>query len=81
MAYDFLFLDEAQVLKNTQTKDCSRRMVCGASSFLCQVPHRKHLGSCGLSFKLIPGALASKRRVYEYRLTGGTVYQALRHEA
>ncbi len=37
MAFDFLFLDEAQVMKNAQTKIAQESPVCGASSLLCQV--------------------------------------------
>ena len=34
MAFDFLFLDEAQVMKNAQNQDCSDlETICGAVSF------------------------------------------------
>ena len=63
MAFDFLFLDEAQVMKNAQTKIAqSLRQFVVPAVLLCQVPHRKSFRELWSIFQIVlPGLLPVKR--------------------
>lgn len=64
MAFDFLFLDEAQVMKNAQTKIAQslRRFVVPAVFALSGTPIENHLGELWSIFQIVlPGLLPSKK--------------------
>ncbi len=64
MAFDFLFLDEAQVMKNAQTKIAQslRQFVVPAVFALSGTPIENHLGELWSIFQIVlPGLLPSKK--------------------
>ena len=64
MAFDFLFLDEAQVMKNAQTKIAQslRQFVVPAVVALSGTPIENHLGELWSIFQIVlPGLLPSKK--------------------
>ena len=64
MSFDFLFLDEAQVMKNTQTKIAQtlRQFVVPAVFALSGTPIENHLGELWSIFQIVmPGLLPSKK--------------------
>ena len=64
MAFDFLFLDEAQVMKNAQTKIAQslRQFVVPAVFALSGTPIENHLGELWSIFHIVlPGLLPSKK--------------------
>ena len=64
MAFDFLFLDEAQVMKNAQTKIAQslRQFVVPAVFALSGTPLENHLGELWSIFQIVlPGLLPSKK--------------------
>lgn len=64
MAFDFLFLDEAQVMKNDQTKIAQslRQFVVPAVFALSGTPIENHLGELWSIFQIVlPGLLPSKK--------------------
>ena len=65
MAFDFLFLDEAQVMKNAQTKIAQslRQFVVPAVFALSGTPIENHLGELWSIFQIVlPGLLPSKKK-------------------
>ena len=66
MAFDFLFLDEAQVMKNAQTKIAQslRQFVVPAVFALSGTPIENHLGELWSIFQIVlPGLLPSKKEL------------------
>ena len=64
MAFDFLFLDEAQVMKNAQTKIAQslRQFVVPAVFALSGTPIENHLGELWSIFQIVlPGLLPNKK--------------------
>lgn len=64
MAFDFLFLDEAQVMKNAQTKIAQtlRQFVVPSVFALSGTPIENHLGELWSIFQIVmPGLLPSKK--------------------
>ena len=64
MAFDFLFLDEAQVMKNAQTKIAQslRQFVVQAVFALSGTPIENHLGELWSIFQIVlPGLLPNKK--------------------
>ena len=64
MAFDFLFLDEAQVMKNAQTKIAQslRQFVVPSVFALSGTPIENHLGELWSIFQIVlPGLLLSKK--------------------
>ena len=64
MAFDFLFLDEAQVMKNAQTKitQSLRQFVVPAVFALSGTPIENHLGELWSIFQIVlPGLLPNKK--------------------
>ena len=64
MSFDFLFLDEAQVMKNAQTKIAQslRQFVVPAVFALSGTPIENHLGELWSIFQIVmPGLLPSKK--------------------
>lgn len=64
MAFDFLFLDEAQIMKNAQTKIAQslRQFVVPAVFALSGTPIENHLGELWSIFQIVlPGLLPSKK--------------------
>ena len=64
MAFDFLFLDEAQVMKNAQTKIAQtlRQFVVPSVFALSGTPIENHLGELWSIFQIVmPGLLSSKK--------------------
>ena len=68
MAFDFLFLDEAQVMKNSQTKIAQtlRQFVVPSVFALSGTPIENHLGELWSIFQIVmPRTLAKQERIYE----------------
>lgn len=64
LSFDFLFLDEAQVMKNTQTKIAQslRRFVVPSVFALSGTPIENHLGELWSIFQIVlPGLLPAKK--------------------
>ena len=66
--FDFLFLDEAQVMKNAQTKIAQtlRQFVVPSIFALSGTPIENHLGELWSIFQIVmPGLFAKQERIYE----------------
>ena len=79
MSFDFLFLDEAQVMKNAQTKIAQslRQFVVPAVFALSGTPIENHLGELWSIFQIVlPGLLPSKKEFM--KLPAGRVAQFIK---